>query len=317
MSGQARRSSSFSADNDSIVSNVRKLSGVGAGAGPSDDQILDAVRGFVEAFEFWYTKVMREAVPKYRNLIIARINPFIRQMQCDGLDPRETATKLVEDYDARNFVTAGGWALEEMAAMLAANAKKSSAEGIDLERLDRKAGEHHLYVLKSGLVTRNSDILKALKKNARQAEALIMQGRSAQRIKVFANYAIVAGKTSTTWQDGVRRPSSAEFWSEITGLPIPECIDLALATATEAGKLVRMDASAHIEALRLLVADYIAKREEASEVDWEFIALRTMQDKGKWIEEDRQRNRRALEKLGATGYVVTKKAGRAMAPPEE
>ena len=46
--------------------------------------------------------------------------------------------------------------------------QKSSAEGIDIQRLDSGTGEYHLYVLKSGLVTRNSAIMKALKRNARQ-----------------------------------------------------------------------------------------------------------------------------------------------------
>ncbi len=316
MSGQGSSRSFNSAEEATIVANVRRLSKVAAGdGGPSDAQIVAGVKGFAEAFDFWYTRVMREAVPAYRDLIIKRINPFIRRVECDGLGPAATAGKLVEDYNARNFVTAGGWALEELAVCLGVNTKKSTAEGIDVERFDPGTSEYHLYVLKSGLVTRNSDILKALKKNARQAETLLMQGRGSQRVKVFANYAIVAGKTSSTFEDGIRRPSSAEFWSEITGLPDPDCIELALAVAAEAGKLVRRDASAHIDAMKLLIADYIGMRDRPGVVDWEFIALRNMQDDAKWKDQDRERHQRALGKLAATGYVVAKKASRAQAPP--
>ena len=41
---------------------------------------------------------MREAVPKYRDLIIKRINPFIRRVQLDPFNTSETARRLIEDY---------------------------------------------------------------------------------------------------------------------------------------------------------------------------------------------------------------------------
>ena len=85
MSGQATSRNFDSAEALSIVSDVRRLARVEAGAGPDDGHIVSAVSGFVEQLEFWYVRVMREAVPAYRNLIIKRINPFIRRIECDGL----------------------------------------------------------------------------------------------------------------------------------------------------------------------------------------------------------------------------------------
>ncbi len=291
-----------SSEQAAIVQNIRRVSGVAAGSGPSDQRLVGAVQGFIQAFEHWYIRVMKEAVAKYRFLIIRRINPLVRKMECGSLPPDATANRLVEDYNSRNFVTAGGWALEEMAVRVSDRAQKGAAEGIDIQRFDHATGNYHLYVLKSGLVTRNSDIVNALKRHARQAEKLLMQGQATG--KVIANWAIAAGKTSSTFEDGIRRPSSAEFWSEMIGLPPRESIELVLAIAAEAGRLVRRDATDHIGALKLLVADYIAKREEPLVVDWDFIALRNMHVEATWKVEDKERHKRALDRLAQTGYVV-------------
>jgi hypothetical protein len=288
-----------------IVANVRRLSGVPKASGPNDAHVFAAVREFVGQFDFWYTRVMAGAVVKYRDLIIKRINPFIRRIECDDLNAAETAAKLVEDYNARNFVTAGGWALEALAINVSPHAKKSTAAGIDLEREDPSTGDYHLYVLKSGLVTRNSDILAALKQNARKAERLRRQG--GQQINVHAHYAIVAGKTNASFEDGINRPSSAEFWSQMTDLPERGAIDLVLAIAAEAGRLVRRDASNHINAMKTLVADYIADRTDDDLVDWEFIARRNMEKAEAWKTEDQERHRRAFGILTATGYTPAKK----------
>lgn len=287
-------------DRAEIVENVRRLSGVSADNGPDDAHIFAGVKGFVSAFDYWYIRVMREAVPQYRKLIIMRINPLIRRFEFEGLTAIETAQRLVEDYSRRNFVTAGGWALEELAVGASEDSQKSPAEGIDVQRYDVETGDYHLYVLKSGLVTRNSDIVKALKRNARQAEKLLRQGKGTGAI--HANWAVLAGKTSSTFEDGVFRPSSAEFWSAMLGLPEEDAIELTLAMAAEAGRLVRRDASKHIEALVLLVADYIDDREAPGQVDWDFIATRTMRDKSTWNAEDQARHKKAMALLKAHGY---------------
>ena len=137
-------------ENDLILSAVRRLSGVTEG--PDDAHVLAAVRGFVRQFDRWYVKVMREAVAKYRTV-----------------------------------------------------------------------------VLKSGLVTRNSDIMSGLKRNARKAEQLLRQDGKNRR--VVAHYAIAAGKTESSFEDGINRPSSAEVWAHMTGLPEQAAVDLCLAIA--------------------------------------------------------------------------------------
>ncbi|MCX5068755.1 PmeII family type II restriction endonuclease [Micromonospora lupini] len=253
--------------------------------------------------------MIRNAVPDYRNLIIKRINPFIRRIQLDGLTTSEAAQRLVEDYDSRNYVTAGGWALEALASDGSPDAQKSAAEGIDLQRFDPLTGDHHLYVLKSGMVTRNSDIVKALKRNSRQAEKLLRQGRSTGA--VHANWAVLAGKTSSTYEDGVKRPSSAEFWGEIFRLDEVQAVDLALAMAAVAGQMIKNDATGHLLALQLLVRDYIADRSEDHVVDWEFLARLTLQTPENWRAEDKARHVRALAQLTRTGYVIAPKIPKA------
>jgi hypothetical protein len=289
-----------------IAANVRRLSGVEPGHGPNDQYLAAAVEGFIEAFDYWYIRVIREAVPKYRTLIVQRINPLIRIWEFEGLDASSAAFALVEAYNARNFVTAGGWALEEMAVSVSVDAQKSAARGIDIQRYEPDTGDYHLYVMKSGLVTRNSDIMSALKKHSRDAEKLLLQGRTTGHIR--AKYAILQGKTSSTFEDGIWRPSSAEFWSEMTDLPEEDAVNLALAIAAEAGRLVRTDSTTHLEALRLVVASYIRMPDGSGEVDWPFITLRTMRPKDLWREEDSQRHKQALESLEQTGYVISKKA---------
>jgi Type II restriction endonuclease EcoO109I len=283
---------------DDIVTRVRTLSGVEEGSGPDNDHIRAAVSGFIAAFDYWYIRVMREAIPKYRSVIVARINPFIRRIATDGMSASEVAQKIISDYGTRNFVTAGGWAIEELAVSVSQNTQKSGAEGIDLQRAD--GADYHLYVVKSGLITRNSDIIKALKRNARQAEKLLLQGQSTGG--VHANYVIAAGKTKSTFEDGIRRPSSAQFWAEILELPEDDAIELALGIAAVAGELVRSDATEHILALQLVLADYICDRKDDSVVDWDFLAKRTMREKASWLHEDKARHVRAMERLKSSGY---------------
>jgi hypothetical protein len=285
-------------DHSEIADEVRQLSGVKGGSGPDDDHIEAAVNGFVAAFDYWYIRVMREAISKYRSVIVARINPFIRRIATDGLDASEVAQKIISDYGTRNFVTAGGWAIEELAVAASQNTQKSGAEGIDLQRAE--GADYHLYVVKSGLITRNSDIVKALKRNARQAEKLLLQGQSTGG--VYANYVVAAGKTTSTFEDGIRRPSSAQFWAEILELSEDDAIELALAIAAVAGALVRSDATEHIRALQLVLADYIADRNDDSIVDWDFLAKRTMREKASWVSEDKERHLRAMKRLEDSGY---------------
>lgn len=284
-----------------LANEARRLAGVDTDHGPDDAHILAGIRGFVDAFDYWYIRVLRAAVPEYRRLILARINPFIRRVELAGLSSDTAALRLVEDYARRNFVTAGGWALEELAIASSQTLQKSAAEGMDAQRLNPATGEYHLYVLKSGLVTRNSDIVKAIKTHGRQAERLLRQGRGTTNVHL--NYAILAGKTSSTFEDGVRRPSSAEFWSEALALPEADAIELALAMAAVAGELVTSDASRHVSAMATLVGEYVREGNSAN-VDWEFIARRNMSAKAGWAAEDNQRHLRAVATLKATGYVV-------------
>lgn len=284
-----------------IAANVRQISGISEDqGGPSDPYIIAGVKGFAREFNYWYIRVIGKAVPKYRNLIIGRINPFIRRVEFGGMDVAACSDRLVEDYARRNFVTAGGWALEAMAIDGSPTAQKSATPGVDAQRVDPLTGDYHLYAFKSGTVTRNSDIIASIKQHGRRAEKLIRQSRSSGAVHL--NYSILAGKGDSTFEDGVHRPSSAETWSQMFGLPQEQALELALAIAAEAGKLVRHDASVHLDALRLLVRTYLQAEEGSNQMDWEFIARRTMQAKSAWKDEDLERHKRALAALDVSGY---------------
>ncbi|WP_386805851.1 PmeII family type II restriction endonuclease [Litorisediminicola beolgyonensis] len=287
---------------------VRKAAGVAEGEGPSDSEIADAIEGFAQQFGFWYTRVIAEAVGSYRKLVIGRINPLVRQMEFNALGATDVARRLVQDYVNRNYVTAGGWAIEKMAIALGGNNAKAAAEGIDLHRYDPDTGDEHLYVIKSGTVTRNSDILKALKNHARRAEKLINQGGGKKR--VFANYAVATGSTTSTFHDGIFRPSSAQFWSEVSGLEADKALRLVREIAIQAGKIINEDSQPHIDAMRALVEAYLETEPGSGEVDWDFVFDRTMREKDEWKAEDAARHARAVKGLAATGYVVVKKAKR-------
>ncbi|MFF9039543.1 hypothetical protein ACF090_29210 [Streptomyces sp. NPDC014892] len=285
-----------------IAANVREISGITeADGGPSDAYIVAGVRGFAREFNYWYIRVIGQAVPKYRTLIIGRINPFIRRVEFGGLDVQACSERLVEDYARRNFVTAGGWALEAMAIDGSPTAQKSATPGIDAQRVDPLTGDYHLYAFKSGTVTRNSDIIAAIKQHGRKAERLIRQNRSSGGVHL--NYSVLTGKTEYTFDDGVHRPSSAETWSQMFGLKQEDALELALAIAAEAGKLVRHDASVHLSALVLLVATYLEDQASPGQMDWDFVARRSMQIKSAWKDEDAERHKRALAALQATDYV--------------
>src|SRR4051794_10282876 len=53
-------------DDAQIVAAVRSISGLGSRGGPDDHHILRGVQGFAGAFEYWYTRVIRNSVAEYR-----------------------------------------------------------------------------------------------------------------------------------------------------------------------------------------------------------------------------------------------------------
>lgn len=289
-----------------LAASIREAAGLDSNEGPSDAAIESAVQEFAGQFAFWFTRVIAQSVAKYRTLIIGRINALIRPIEFDGLSTEAVAARLVSDYVNRNFVTAGGWAIERMAIAIAeaSGGGKASSRGIDLERSDAKG--RHLYVIKSGKVTRNSDILSKLKQHAREAEKLIRQGGA--KIAVFANYVVATGATSSTFEDGIHRPSSGEFWSEVTGLPEPKALALVAEIAKAAGRQVTRNTDAHIGAMVTLVQAYLADESAPEKVDWQFVFKLTMTKKEGWAAEDKVRHARAMAALAATGYAISAKA---------
>ena len=257
--------------------------------------------GFAGQFDYWFDRVIANAVKQYRKLIIARINPFVRGIEYQDFPATRVARELVRDYTNRNFVTAGGWAIEKMAIALGSKNAKAAATGIDLHKIDPKTGAQHLYVIKSGTVTRNSDILSALKRHAEAARKLLVQGGS--RVSVFANYAVAAGATTSNYHDNIYRPSSAAFWADVTELSEDKAMRLAYAISRAAANMIRREAQPHINAMEALVRAYIVRPGTSDDVDWDFIFERTMKEKTTWQSEDSSRHKAAWGGLIASGYI--------------
>lgn len=292
-----------------LVQQIRSAAGLENNEGPSKEIIENAVAAFAEQFAFWFTRVVENAVPKYRPLVVQRINAFVRPIEFEGDGIEKVVDRLVSDYINRNFVTAGGWAIEKMAVALSENVggAKASARGIDIERTDA-SGSRHLYVIKSGKVTRNSDILSKLKQHARAAEKLIRQGGS--RVGVSAYYVVAAGATASTFDDGIHRPSSGQFWADITGLEEQKALALVREIATAAGRKVTRDTDAHINALLILVRTYLQDPHNPNRVDWPFVFKITMTERRLWMDEDKERHNRALASLEETGYKMKERGSR-------
>jgi site-specific DNA-cytosine methylase len=301
MCGRMRmESSSLSPERLALIAKMRASCGVLPDEGPTDQDISNALDGFAGQFDYWFERVIANAVKDYRKLIVKRINPFVRGIEYEGFNASTVAGHLVRDYTNRNFVTAGGWAIERMAIALGSKNAKAAATGIDLHKIDPKTGSQYLYVIKSGMVTRNSDILSSLKRHAEQARKLLMQGGS--KVSVFANYAVAAGATSSTYHDNIHRPSSAAFWAEVTELTEDKAMRLAYAISQAAGKIIKRESEPHIRAMETLIGHYVGKREDAAVVDWEFLFDRTMKERKEWATEDASRHKAAWAALLATGY---------------
>jgi hypothetical protein len=325
MSGRILRGKTLSSQEDDkqstdsevdaqIVSRVRKRADLPAGGpGPTDELIVQGVRGFAREFQYWYNRVLQGALPKYQNLIIDRINPMIRGMELSGLATREVAERLVADYARRNYVTAGGWALEQLAIAASPELRKSSAAGIDAELYEEGPPlVRNLYVIKSGTVTRNSDILKQLKTHGQEAQKRLLQTDKRAVVRVY--YIVVAGRRSSTYEDGVHRPSSAEFWAQAFALDDEKkAIDLALAMAQEAGLLLRglsAEAERSVKAMETAVAAYIQLDSDSGSVDWEFLAQRNMIDAPDVVAAGKERHLRAKKAVEAAGFVWPKRSSK-------
>ncbi|HYE47408.1 MAG TPA: PmeII family type II restriction endonuclease, partial [Caulobacter sp.] len=295
----------LSEDRQVLINQIRAASDVPPEEGPTDKDIGNALDGFAGRFDYWFDRVIANAVKDYRKVIVARINPFVRGIEYQGFPSTRVAHELVRDYANRNFVTAGGWAIESMAIALGSKNAKAAAKGIDLHKIDPVTGAQHLYVIKSGTVTRNSDILSALKQHAEAARKLLVQG---SKVSVFASYAVAAGATNSSYHDNIYRPSSAAFWAEVTELGEDKAMRLAYEISRAAANMIRREAQPHIEAMEALVADYIANPEIPDEVDWEFIFDRNMKDKKAWQAEDALRHKHAWANLLMSGYIPQAKA---------
>ena len=308
-----------------LADNVRKRCSLRKGQGPSDEDIARAVINFAKAFDYWYTRVLKDTVSSYRARLISRINPVVRRFQYEALNCQDFSARIVEDYDRRNFVTAGGWALETLALSIrpesldgsgrGSRTSKSEGTGIDIRVHNSSKNQYSFYVLKSGTVTRNSDILDKLKHNLKRARALVLQNNS--RASVTLNMAVCTGRIKKSDpSDEIRRPSSAEFWSEIIGLAEEKALNLISAIVSEAHSVHDREVRDHVRALETLVSAYLSKKDAPEIVDWDFLNQRNFQAKQLWSEEDRERHKRATSILKGTGYVVPKKSKRASSREE-
>ena len=130
------------------------------------------------------------------------------------------------------------------------------------------------------------------------------------------NYIVAAGKNTSTFKDSVHRPSSAEFWAEVTELEEQRAVNLVVAITNEAGRLVQSDASEYIHALRTLLATYLAEPTDSTRIDWAYLKRRLFSQRPSWAAEDKLRHQAALAALKTTGFVKVSEVAAAAAREE-
>ena len=246
-----------------------KEAGIPEGQGPTPELVQAGIAAYVHQFEFWYTKQWDTIISNYFARLIKRANPFVRRAQHGDATPMDLATALVADWDSRNFVTAGGQALEALAISIGKNCQKAIAEGVDIQRvIPTDSTKMFLYTVKSGAITRNTDIVSKMKTNLRKAERLAKQNPNITQVEL--NYATCVGTPSTTVADGIRRPSSACFWSEIMELSEDSAIKLLWAvTETASGMIALPDENRKVLIKR--VATYLESSDFPSRTDWAYL----------------------------------------------
>jgi len=248
---------------------IRVNAGLGKGEGPSAQNVQAAVNVYIERFDFWYHRQWETIRKNYVTRLVRRVNPFVRRGQHGDCSAEVLALALVADWDSRNFVTAGGQALEAVAIAAGPHSQKAIAEGVDIQRSEPgNPGAMHLYVVKSGAVTRNTDIVASMKTNLRKAEKLALQNTATKSVRL--NYATCVGTPSTTLADGVHRPSSAKFWSEILELDEVHAIKVIWAIIEEGAKRIVIP-DLNRKALVAQVSTYVEKDDGSGLVDWEFM----------------------------------------------
>jgi hypothetical protein len=285
-----------------VAAAIRARVGLADSEGPSVENIEAAVNVYVESFDFWYHQQWNTIRKNYVARLVRRINPFVRRGQLGDCTAQALADALIADWDSRNFVTAGGQALEAMAIAAGPNCQKAIAEGVDIQRSEPADPRVlHLYVVKSGAVTRNTDIVGSMKTNLRKAEKLALQNAGTKSVRL--NYATCVGTPNSTLADGVHRPSSARFWSEILELDESRAIKLVWAITEEgARRISRPDLNR--QALRAQVEAYVATEDGKRMVDWEFLIKVVTLPLEQYKLEHRQRDLAAVK---AGEAVVTPK----------
>lgn len=248
---------------------LRLQAGLAAGEGPPPENVRAALDVYVRQFDWWYGKQWHTILPDYVKRIVRRINPFVRRAQHGDCSSHALAEAVVGDWDSRNFVTAGGQALEALAIAIGKNCQKAIAEGVDVQRTEpADPSKLHLYTVKSGAVTRNTDIVSKMKINLRKAEKLARQSPGIGTVRL--NYATCVGTLATTLADGVYRPSSAQFWSEVMELPEDKAVRLLWTVTESAAQWIRWP-ERNRRALVEEVAAYVGTAEDPERVDWEFL----------------------------------------------
>jgi hypothetical protein len=267
------------------------------GVGPSPERIQAAVQVYVSQFDFWYTKQWTSILDDYVERMVRRANPYVRRTQHGDCSPTDFAEALVSDWDSRNFVTAGGQALEAMAIAIGEHCKKAAAEGVDIERrVPADPSTVHLYVVKSGAVTRNTDIVGSMKKNLRAAGKRLMQNHGIKN--VVLNYATCVGTTNSTMADGVLRPSSARFWSEITDVGEAQAMSLVWGVTEAAASSVSRPTK-NRAALVAQVASYVEDQADKRRMDWAFLVKTVSEPTASYRAEHERRDKAARERGAA------------------
>ena len=165
----------------------------------------------VEEFEITFTKPITQKLSELKMRdIVRRKNPYLYRASgvstCDEFVNRaftEYTSTIGENYFGAFF--------ESVARIVSGGVKPASGGEIDLEV--RHGNAAYLYAIKSGPGGFNSSSEAKARTDLGHAERRLRQ----DRVTTHKKMAFAYGRRTTSFNDGVEKLASKEFWSELSG----------------------------------------------------------------------------------------------------
>lgn len=165
----------------------------------------------VQEFETVFARPFDERLLSLRMKdVIKNKNPYL--YRASGIRTCEDLVRRVlQDYVSASVEGYFGKFFEAVARVVSGGVKPVGGGEVDL---DVRIGEvAHLYVIKSGAKGFNSSSYDKAKRDLNSAERRLRQ----DRVRTEKKIAFAYGRKRTTFEEGIERLSSQQFWAEVSG----------------------------------------------------------------------------------------------------